>query len=47
MTGAGFTLIDKDGTVRWRWLEGHTGIQDIAKFPSGDDIVKAIIEARG
>ena len=47
MTGSGFTLIDKHGTVRWRWLEGHTGIQDIAKFPSADDIVKAIAEARG
>ena len=47
LTGAGFTLVDPDGIVIWRWLEGLTGVQDIAKFPSADDIVAAVSAAQG
>ncbi len=46
MTGAGFTLIDKDGIVLWRWLEGLNGAQDIGKFPSNNDIVAAVSAAQ-
>jgi peroxiredoxin len=47
MTGAGFTLIDRTGTVRWRWLESMGGVQDIAKFPSADDVIGAVESALG
>jgi len=46
MTGAGYTLIDKDGFVRWRWLEGQTGMADIGKFPSVDDVLAAVARAQ-
>ncbi len=45
-TGAGFTLIDKDGTVRWRWLEGQTGMADVSKFPTREDIITAVSGAQ-
>lgn len=47
LTTAGFTLIDKDGIVRWRWLEGAGGFADIAKFPTRDDILAAVAAAQG
>jgi peroxiredoxin len=47
MTGAGFTLIDAQGVVRWRWLEAMGGVQDIAKFPSGNDVIGAVESALG
>lgn len=47
LTNAGFTLIDKDGIVRWRWLEGAGGFADIAKFPPRDDIIAAVAAAQG
>ena len=47
LTSAGFTLIDKDGIVRWRWLEGESGFADIAKFPTRDDILAAVAAAQG
>ena len=46
LTGAGFTLIDTQGVVGWRWLESASGAQDIAKYPSGDDVIAAVAEAR-
>ena len=46
LTGAGFTLIDKDGIILWRWLEALTGVQDIGKFPSADAIIAAVSEAQ-
>ncbi len=45
-TGAGFTLIDRDGIVRWRWLEGQTGFKDIAKFPTEQVILTAVADAQ-
>jgi peroxiredoxin len=45
LTGAGYTLIDKEGIVRWRWLEARAGPQDLAKFPSKEDIVAAVSDA--
>jgi len=45
-TGAGYVLIDKDGIVRWRWLEGQTGLKDVGKFPSEQDILAAASGAR-
>lgn len=47
LTTAGFTLIDKDGIVRWRWREGENGFADIAKFPTRDDILAAVAAAQG
>jgi peroxiredoxin len=44
-TGAGYTLIEKDGIVRWRWLEGETGLADIGRFPSADDVLAAVSRA--
>ena len=41
-TTAGYTLIDKDGIVRWRWLESQTGMEDLSKFPSVEDIIAAV-----
>lgn len=46
LTGAGFNLIDKEGVVRWRWLEGQTGIHDLAKFPTEDEILSAVAAAQ-
>ena len=40
-------VIDKDGIVRWRWLEGAGGFADIAKFPPRDDIIAAGAAAQG
>lgn len=45
-TGAGFTLIDKDGIIRWRWLEGETGFKDVAKFPTEEQILTAVSDAK-
>ena len=47
LTTAGFTLIDKDGIVRWRWREGDSGFADIPKFPTRDDIIAAVSAAQG
>lgn len=47
LTGAGFTLIDTDGVVRWRWLEGQTGPDSLAKFPTEDEILTAVADAQG
>jgi len=41
-TGAGYVLIDTAGVVRWQWLEGETGAQDVAKFPSATNILDAV-----
>ncbi len=42
LTGAGYTLIGTDRRVHWTWLEGQTGMADIAKFPSEDEIFGAV-----
>lgn len=47
LTGAGYALIDKDGIVRWRWIEARNGPQDLAKFPSEGDILTAVSDAHG
>jgi peroxiredoxin len=44
-TGAGYVLIDREGIVRWQWLEGETGARDVAKFPSATDILTAVAAA--
>lgn len=44
-TGAGYVLIDREGIVRWQWLEGETGARDVAKFPSATDILDAVAAA--
>jgi hypothetical protein len=37
----GHFLIDHDGVVRWTSLEGETGVQALASFPSAAEILAA------
>jgi peroxiredoxin len=34
LTGAGYALIDRDGVLRWRWLQGDAGLDELVKFPT-------------
>jgi hypothetical protein len=38
---AGHFLIDRQGIVRWAQVEAIERIADVAKFPSGDEILAA------
>jgi peroxiredoxin len=38
---AGYFLIDRDGIIRWLFIEAAERIGDLAKFPSEDDILAA------
>ncbi len=38
MTGAGYALIDKAGVLRWRWLQGDAGLDELVRFPSEQTI---------
>jgi peroxiredoxin len=40
----GHFLLDRDGIVRWRYIEALEGIEGLSKFPSDEEIVAA---ARG
>ena len=40
----GHFLLDRDGVVRWRYIEAAEGIEGLSKFPGDDEIVAA---ARG
>jgi peroxiredoxin len=37
----GHVLIDRDGTVRWLHIEAGERVQDLSKFPSDDEILRA------
>jgi peroxiredoxin len=37
----GHFLLDRDGIVRWRYIEAAEGIDGISKFPGDDEIVAA------
>jgi peroxiredoxin len=45
LTSAGYTLIDRDGLIRWRWVEGQTGFDDFFKFPTAATLTEAITKA--
>ncbi|MEJ2173651.1 MAG: peroxiredoxin-like family protein [bacterium] len=38
---AGYFLMDRDGIIRWLFIEAAERISDLAKFPSEDDILAA------
>jgi hypothetical protein len=38
---AGYFLIDRNGIIRWLFIEAAGRIGDLAKFPSEDEIVAA------
>ena len=38
---AGHFLLDRDGIVRWQWIEAGGGINDLSKFPSEEEILAA------
>jgi hypothetical protein len=38
---AGHFLIDREGIIRWRHIEAGERIDDLAKFPSDEEIVRA------
>ncbi len=40
----GHFLIDREGIIRWEHIEGAERIEDLSKFPSDDEILRA---ARG
>jgi peroxiredoxin len=46
-TSAGFTLVDKDGIIRWRWIEAENDMQDIGKYPSDDEMLTAVSRGLG
>jgi peroxiredoxin len=37
----GHFLLDRDGTVRWRYIEALEGIEGLSKFPGDEEIVAA------
>ena len=37
----GHFLLDRDGIVRWRYIEAAEGIEGLSKFPGDDEIVAA------
>ena len=41
MQMGGHVLIDRDGTVRWLHIEAGERFQDLSKFPSDDEILRA------
>jgi hypothetical protein len=41
---AGHFLIDREGVIRWRHIEAGERIDDLVKFPSDEEILRA---ARG
>jgi hypothetical protein len=41
---AGHFLIDRDGIIQWLQIEAAERIEDLSKFPSDDEILRA---ARG
>jgi peroxiredoxin len=41
MQMGGHVLIDRDGTVRWLHIEAGERVQDLSKFPSDDEILRA------
>ena len=38
-------LIDSQGTIRWSYVEGSTGMQDFMNFPASDDKILAAVGA--
>jgi len=38
-------LIDAQGTVRWSYVEGANGLEDLVNFPSSDEKILAAVEA--
>ena len=38
---AGYFLIERDGIIRWRFIEAAERIGDLAKFPSAEEILTA------
>ena len=38
-------LIDSQGTIRWSYVEGATGMQDFMNFPASDDKILAAVGA--
>jgi peroxiredoxin len=41
MQMGGHVLLDRDGTVRWLHIEAGERFQDLSKFPSDDEILRA------
>jgi peroxiredoxin len=39
---AGQFLVDRDGVVRWAWLEAPERIADLARFPTDEDVWTAV-----
>jgi hypothetical protein len=39
---AGQFLVDRDGVVRWAWLEATDRIADLARFPTDEDVWAAV-----
>ena len=37
----GHFLIDRDGIIRWRQIEGVERVDDLGKFPSDEEILRA------
>lgn len=44
MTGAGYALIDKAGVLRWRWLQGHAGLDELVRFPPEQTMINTVAE---
>ncbi len=38
----GLFLVDREGTVRWRYIEALADVTEMTQFPSGDDIEAAV-----
>ncbi len=38
-------LIDAQGTIRWSYVEGANGLEDLVNFPATDDKILAAVEA--
>jgi len=38
-------LIDAQGTIRWSYVEGANGLEDLVNFPSSDEKILAAVEA--
>ncbi len=38
-------LIDAQGTIRWSYVEGANGLEDLANFPATDDKILTAVEA--
>lgn len=47
MTGAGYALIDKAGVLRWRWLQGDAGLDELVRFPSEQTIFDEVAALAG